>query len=103
MFFGDVPCQPEVDLKRFLEWRRVQADIPDGRIHDLRHTFASQMVSGGASLEMIGRLLGHTWVGTTQCYAHLIDSPLRPGVNVVGEKLKLRLKVVAGSIQNVRA
>jgi site-specific recombinase XerD len=42
---------------------------------------------------MIGRLLGHTQIGTTQRYAHLIDSPLRAGVNAVGEMLKPRLKV----------
>ena len=72
---------------------RVQADILDVRIHDLRHTFASLLVSGGASLEMIGRLLGHTQIGTTQRYAHLIDSPLRARVNAVGEMLKPRLRV----------
>jgi len=93
-FPGDVPGQPVVDLKRFWERMRVQADIHDVRIHDLRHTFASLLVSGGASLEMIGRLLGHTQIGTTQRYAHLIDSPLRAGVNSVGEMLKPRLKVV---------
>ncbi len=65
-------------------------------IHDLHHTFASLLVSGGASLEMIGRLLGHTQIGTTQRYAHLLDSPLRAGVNAVGEMLKPLLKVVAG-------
>jgi integrase len=96
LFPGDVPGQPVVDLKRFWERMRVQANIPDVRIHDLRHTFASLLVSGGASLEMIGRLLGHTQIGTTQRYAHLIDSPLRAGVNAVGEMLKPRLKVVAG-------
>ena len=94
LFPGDVPGQPVVDLKRFWERMRVQAEIPDVRIHDLRHTFASMLVSGGASLEMIGRLLGHTQIGTTQRYAHLIDSPLRAGVNAVGEMLKPRLKVV---------
>jgi integrase len=94
LFPGDVPGQPVVDLKRFWERMRAQADIPDVRIHDLRHTFASLLVSGGASLEMIGRLLGHTQIGTTQRYAHLIDSPLRAGVNAVGEMLKPRLKVV---------
>jgi integrase len=52
-------------------------EIPDVHIHDLRHTFASLLVSSGASMEMIGRLLGHTQIGTTQRYAHLIDSPLR--------------------------
>ena len=96
LFPGDVPGQPVVDLKRFWERMRVQADIPDVRIHDLRHTFASLLVSGGASLEMIGRLLGHTQIGTTQRYAHLIDSPLRAGVNAVGEMLKPRLRVVVG-------
>lgn len=47
-----------------------------------------------ASLEMIGRLLGHTQIGTTQRYAHLIDAPLRAGVNAVGEMLKPRLRLV---------
>lgn len=94
LFPSDVPGQPVVDLKRFWERMRVQADIPDVRIHDLRHTFASLLVSGGASLEMIGRLLGLTQIGTTQRYAHLIDSPLRAGVNAVREMLKPRLRVV---------
>jgi integrase len=92
LFPGDVPGQPVVDLKRFWERMRLQADIPDVRIHDLRHTFASLLVSGGASLEMIGRLLGHTQIRTTQRYAHLIDSPLRAEVNAVGEMLKPRLR-----------
>lgn len=91
-----MPGQLVVDLKRFWERMRVQAEIPDVRIHDLGHTFASLLVSGGASLEMIGRLLGHTQIGTTQRYAHLIDSLLRAGVNAVGEMLKPRLTVVAG-------
>ncbi len=34
---------------------------------------------------MIRWLLGQTQMGTTQSYAHLIDSPLRAGVNVVGD------------------
>ena len=72
----------------------LQAEIPHVGIHDLRHTFASLLFSGGASLEMIGRLLGHTQIGTTQRYAHLIESPLRAGVNAVAEILKPRLRVV---------
>jgi site-specific recombinase XerD len=43
---------------------------------------------------MIGRLLGHAQIGTTQRYAHLIESPLRAGVNAVGEMLRPGLKVV---------
>jgi len=65
LFLGNVPGQLVVNLKRFWDRMRVQAEIPDVRIHDLRHTFASLLVSGGASLEMIGRLLGNTQIGTT--------------------------------------
>jgi hypothetical protein len=55
----------------------------------------SLAVSYGASLDMIGRLVGHTQIGTTQRYAHLIDASLRAGVNAVGKMLKPRLRVVA--------
>jgi integrase len=94
LFPGDVPDQPVIEFKRFWARMRATAEIPDVRIHDLRHTFASLLVSGGASLEMIGKLLGHMQSGTTQRYAHLIESPLRAGVNAVGEMLKPRLRVV---------
>ena len=86
--------EPVINLKRFWGRMRTKAEIPDVRIPDQRHAFAYQLVSRGASLGMIGRLLGHTQIGTTQRYAQLIDSPLRAGVNAMGEMLKPRLKVV---------
>jgi integrase len=49
----------------------------DARIYDLRHTFASIGAGGGLSLPIIGRLLGHTQMRTTQRYAHLADDPLK--------------------------
>ena len=53
------------------------AGLEDVRIHDLRHSFASILVSSGASLPVIGAMLGHTQVQTTARYAHLYDTPLR--------------------------
>ena len=47
------------------------------RIHDLRHSYASLLASGGASLPMIGALLGHANPSTTARYAHLALDPLR--------------------------
>ena len=49
------------------------------RRHDLRHSYASVLVSAGLSLPIIGALLGHTQPGTTARYAHLFDDPLRAG------------------------
>jgi integrase len=60
------------------------ARITGLRIHDLRHGFASQLVSGGASLPLIGSLLGHSNPQTTARYAHLFDDPQRAAVERVG-------------------
>ena len=57
-------------------WRQWQnilkaAGITGLRIHDLRHSFASELVSSGASLPLIGSLLGHWSTQTTSRYSHL--------------------------------
>jgi Phage integrase family len=60
------------------------AGIKGLRVHDLRHSFASQLASGGASLPLIGALLGHSNPTTTARYAHLFQDPLRAAVEKVG-------------------
>jgi site-specific recombinase XerD len=47
------------------------------RLHDLRHSFASNIVNAGGTLPVIGALLGHRNIATTQRYAHLADDPLQ--------------------------
>lgn len=70
-------------------WQRVRdaAGLPDVRVHDLRHTLASMLVASGASLPMIGRVLGHSNAATTQRYAHLQADPLRALVDSAGARL----------------
>jgi len=60
------------------------AGIEGLRIHDLRHSYASQLVSGGASLPLIGALLGHSNPITTSRYAHLFRDPLKEATERVG-------------------
>lgn len=67
----------------------VLIDQPTVRIHDLRHSFASILVSAGASLPLIGQLLGHTQVQTTQRYAHLFDEPMREAAEAVAVMVRL--------------
>ena len=52
------------------------------------------LVSGGASLEMIGKLLGHSQTQTTLRYAHLMDSPLRAGVDAVASAFRPKPRLV---------
>ena len=66
-----------VDLNDAWSWVRRRAKIPDVRLHDLRHSYASIAVSAGQTLPIIGALLGHSQPATTARYAHLMDHPLR--------------------------
>ena len=71
-------------------WRRVRkaAGLDDVRIHDLRHTFASEAVMAGESLPMVGKILGHTQTQTTARYAHLADDPLQGASERIATSLK---------------
>ncbi|WIJ24030.1 tyrosine-type recombinase/integrase [Devosia sp. RR2S18] len=60
-------------------WHRIRkrAGLPDVRLHDLRHSFASFLVNTGVSIYVVQDLLGHTQLRTTQRYAHLSDGTRR--------------------------
>jgi integrase len=74
--FASHTGQALTDVKK--TWSRLceTADLRDFRLHDLRHTFASLLVSNGQSLPIIGAMLGHTQTQTTARYAHLFDDTL---------------------------
>lgn len=88
---GDVPGRHITDLQR--PWRRIRnaAGLDDVRIHDLRHTYASNAVKQGLSLPMVGKLLGHTQMQTTMRYAHWEDAPVRSAAENVSEALSKAL------------
>ncbi len=61
--------------------------MPDLRIHDLRHAFASIAASSGMGLPIIGRMLGHTQAQTTARYAHLASDPVKAAAATVAGKI----------------
>ena len=75
--------QPFVSF--FYAWNnaRIRAGLPDFRIHDLRHSFASYLVNAGRSLYEVQELLGHADIKTTSRYAHLSRERLVAAVEVV--------------------
>jgi integrase len=70
-------------------WRRIRllAGLQDVHLHDLRHTHASEAVSAGESLYIVGKILGHTHAATTQRYSHLAEDPIRDAANRTAARL----------------
>ena len=70
-------------------WYRVRREtgIEDVRLHDLRHTFASQAVMSGVPVPVVSRLLGHSNVRMTLRYAHLGDREIEEAAETVGQAI----------------
>ncbi|MBL0935485.1 MAG: tyrosine-type recombinase/integrase [Rhizobiaceae bacterium] len=88
---GKVEGQHLTDMQK--PWRRLRkrAGLEGLRIHDLRHSFASDALQLGQDLTMIGKLLGHTQVQTTARYAHLKTDPIRSAADTVSDAIALAL------------
>lgn len=71
-------------------WGKIcdRAGLQQVRLHDLRHTAASVAVGQGASLPVIGKLLGHSQAQTTQRYAHVDADPALRAANAIGEAMQ---------------
>ena len=63
---------------------RKLAGIEDVRLHDLRHTFASQATMQGIPLPVVARLLGHAQVQMTLRYAHVSDRDVEAAAERIG-------------------
>ncbi|MEQ1521985.1 MAG: site-specific integrase [Aestuariivirga sp.] len=84
---GEREARHLVNLRKC--WLRIckVARLKQVRLHDLRHSFASIGVSGGASLPIIGKLLGHSKSSTTEKYSHLSADPVRAVNEAMGRQI----------------
>ncbi|NOR62065.1 MAG: tyrosine-type recombinase/integrase [Rhodobacteraceae bacterium] len=90
---GKLPDSHITDLQH--PWRRIRklTGLDGVRIHDLRHTYASNAVSGGMPIQMVGKLLGHSQLQTTMRYAHLADEPVNRAAEENANRLSDALRI----------
>lgn len=69
--------------------------MPDLRIHDLRHSFASAAIMDNVPLATIGKLLGHLLPETTAKYAHLADDVIADAARRISGSLAQAIGVSA--------
>jgi integrase len=86
-FAAALPCPPAVSrsqLRDRFEKARAAIGRPELHLHDLRHTYASLLIQGGASPAQVRDLLGHCHLGVTSRYAHLRRDDLWEAVARLG-------------------
>ena len=79
------PCSNNLEL-----WYRArrEARIEDVRLHDLRHTVASQAVARGVALSTVARMLGHSDPRMTLRYAHVSDRDVEAAAERIGKAIE---------------
>jgi len=80
-----MPRRSEIDY--YWPLARKACAMSHVRLHDLRHTAASEMVSAGEDLGTVGAVLGHKSAQTTKRYAHYATARLADALGKIGRKL----------------
>ena len=64
-------------------WAKRAGIDKDITLHTARHTYATTLLTKGADLYTVSKLLGHSEVATTQIYAKIVDSKKVEAVNLL--------------------
>lgn len=80
--------KPFVTIYESWNTARQRAGLPDVRMHDLRHSFASILINQGRTLYEVQHILGHAQMKTTQRYAHLSANTLLDAAGAASKMLR---------------
>lgn len=75
------------DIKKSFFTAINKSGIVNFHFHDLRHTFASQLVMSGVDLNTVRELLGHKSLEMTLRYSHLSPDHKKRAVDILGKRM----------------
>jgi len=79
--------KPFRDIRKSFFTALKKASIINFRFHDLRHTFASQLVMSGVDLNTVRELMGHKSLKMTLRYSHLSPDHKKRAVDLLGKRM----------------
>ena len=87
--YGTDPAEPLTKGQMQNAWRRLRAkaDMPDGRLHDFRHTTGTYAAQAGLNAFMVRDLLGHKTMAMTGRYVEKATEPLRAAADAVSGRV----------------
>lgn len=88
LFFNKLTKLPFVNIAKIWEVLRSKAGLPKLHLHDLRHQFASFLVSDGQSLYTVQQILGHSDPSVTKRYANLSVTALQTLANSASKQIQ---------------
>ena len=83
IFLNPRTAKPTGSIKKSFHTALRKSGITDFKFHDLRHTFASQLVRRSVDLYVVQKLLGHSTPKMTQRYAHLRSDQLKEAIEKI--------------------
>ena len=79
--------KPYTNVRKSFDTALKKCGIIDFKFHDLRHTFASQLVMMGIDIKTVQELMGHKTIEMTLRYSHLSPDHKKKAVDILGKKI----------------
>lgn len=93
--------KPHTTIMKVWARLRKKAGLPQLRVHDLRHQYASFLVNSGRTLYEVQQILGHSDPSVTQRYAHLSSRSLQEAASTASVALRGSAGVVNPEVAHV--
>ncbi|MBU0881350.1 MAG: site-specific integrase [Candidatus Omnitrophica bacterium] len=83
--------RPYTNVRKSFDAALKKCGIIDFHFHDLRHTFASQLVMAGVDIKTVQELLRHKSIEMTMRYAHLSPDHKKKAVDILGQRISTNI------------